>query len=106
MLISSHSILRVVIIIIIEDATDHQRYLGFSWVDSVSKRAQILLIYGLALWDFLRATYFHCSSETDCEAVEVKRSMQVALFLDDGWSMASTRDACASLSKTVKVREE
>ena len=27
---------------------------------------------------------------------------RIALLLDDGWGIASTRDACASLSKTVK----
>ena len=27
---------------------------------------------------------------------------RIALFLDDGWGRASTRDTCAFLSKTVK----
>ena len=27
---------------------------------------------------------------------------RIALFLDDGWGIASSRDECASLSKTVK----
>ena len=42
----------------IEVATDDQSYIGFSWVDPISKNV-VLPIYGPALEAFLRATYLH-----------------------------------------------
>ena len=85
----------------IEVATVLQCYLGFSWVDPVSKRTQFsrftVLPFGLSFaphifTKVLRPLVKHCRLS----------GPRIATFLDDGWGIASSPDECASLSKTVK----
>ena len=85
----------------IEVATDHQCYVGFSWVDPVSKRPQFnrftVLSFGLS-----SAPHISTKVLKPLEKHWRSNGARIALFLDDGWGIASTRDACASLSKSVK----
>ena len=82
-------------------AKDHHCYLGFSWVVPVSKKAQF---HRLAVLPFGLSSAPHVFTKVLKPLVKHWRlnGARIALFLDDSWGIASTRDACASLSKTVK----
>ena len=85
----------------IEVATDHQCYLGFSWVDPVSKRPQF---YRFTVLPFRLSSAPHIFTKVlkPLEKNWRLNGARIALFLDAGLGIASTRDACASLGKTVK----
>ena len=85
----------------IEVAADHQCYLGFSWVDPIYKRRQF---YRLRALPFRLSSAPHIFTKVLQPLVKHWRlnGAHIALFLDDGWGIASSRDECASLSKTVK----
>ena len=85
----------------IEVATVHQCYLGFSWVDPVSKRTQF---YRFTVLPFWLSSAPHIFNKVLKPLVKHWRlnGARIALFLDDGQGIASSRDECASLSKTVK----
>lgn len=85
----------------IEVATVHQCCLGFSWVDPVSKRTQF---YRFTVLPFGLSSAPHIFTKVLKPLVKHWRlnGARIALFLDDGWSIASSRDECGSLSKTVK----
>ena len=85
----------------IELATDHQCYLGFSWVDPASKRQQFYL-FTVVPFGLSSAPHIFTKVLKPLEKHWRLKGARIALFLDDGWGIASTRDACASLSKTVK----
>ena len=85
----------------IKVATDHQCYLGFSWVDPIFKRTQF---YRFTVMLFRLSSAPHIFTKVLKPLVKHWRlnGVRVALFLDDCWGIASSRDECASLSKTVK----
>ena len=85
----------------IEVATVHQCCLGFSWVDPVSKRTQS---YRFTVLPFGLSSAPHIFTKVLKPLVKHWRlnGARIALFLDDGWGIASSRDECGSLSKTVK----
>ena len=85
----------------IEVAIDHQSYLGFSWVDPIFKRTQF---YRFTVMPFWLSSAPHIFTKVLKPLVKHWRlnGVRIALFLDDCWGIASSRDECASLSKTVK----
>ena len=85
----------------VEVATDHQCYLGFSWVDLVSKRMQF---YRFTVLPFGFSSAQHIFTKVLKPLVKDWRvnGARIALFLDDGWGIASSLDESASLSKTIK----
>ena len=80
---------------------DHQCYLGFSGVDPVPKRTQF---YRFTVLPFGLSSAPHIFTKIMKPLVKYWRlnGARIALILDDGWGIASSRDECASLSKTVK----
>ena len=80
---------------------DHQCYLGFSGVDPVPKRTQF---YRFTVLPFGLSSAPHIFTKVMKPLVKYWRlnGARIALILDDGWGIASSRDECASLSKTVK----
>ena len=85
----------------IEVSTVHQCYLGFSWVDPVCKKTQF---YRFTVLPFGLSSAPHIFTKVLRLLVKYWRlnGLRIAIFLDDGWGIASSPDECASLSKTVK----
>ena len=81
---------------------DHQCCLGFSWVDPVSKRPQFyrftVLFFGLS-----SAPHIFTKVLKPLEKHWRLKGARIALFLDDGWGIASTRDACVPSAKRLKM---